>query len=77
MRYQQPSIKDTQTFEQWFSVRQTPRQSGHISISEHFAQWRAMGMEQGNLYEAKVKVEGLGGSGTVDFNEATVVVDEN
>jgi hypothetical protein len=74
MRNQQPSIKGTQTFEQWFSVRQTPRQSGHISISEHFAQWAALGMEQGDMYEAKLKVEGLGGSGIVDFTSATVVV---
>ncbi len=74
MRIEQPSIKGTQTFEQWFSVRKTPRQSGHISISEHFANWEALGMEQGNLYEAKLKVEGLGGSGTVDFTEATVTV---
>ena len=73
-RVQQPSIKGTQTFKQWFSVRQTPRQKGHISISEHFAKWADMGMEQGNLYEAKLKVEGLGGSGVVDFIEATVVV---
>lgn len=74
MRVQQPSIKGTQTFEQWYSVRKTPRLSGHISISEHFAKWKSLGMEAGKLYEAKLKVEGLSGSGTVEFTKGTVVV---
>ncbi len=74
-RVQQPSIKGTQTFEQWFSVRKTPRRSGHISISEHFDKWAELGMDQGRMYEAKLKVEGLGGSGTVDFTTAQVTVE--
>ena len=32
----QPSLHGTANFQQFFSVRQTPRQCGHISISEHF-----------------------------------------
>lgn len=71
---QKPSVKGTQTFEQWYSVRKTQRQSGRITVSEHFAAWRAMGLQTGKLYEAKLKVEGLGGSGTVEFTQATVVV---
>lgn len=74
MRVQQPSVKGTQTFEQWYSVRKTPRLSGHISISEHFAKWKSLGMEAGKLYEAKLKVEGLSGSGTVEFTKGTVTV---
>lgn len=30
---------DTQTYLQFFSVRQTPRQCGHIDISAHFKKW--------------------------------------
>lgn len=73
-RVNQPSIKGTNTFNQWYSVRKTPRLGGHISISEHFSQWKALGMPTGKLYEAKLKVEGLSGSGTVDFTKATVTV---
>lgn len=71
---QKPSVKGTQTFEQWYSVRKTARQEGRISVSEHFAAWRSMGLQTGKLYEAKLKVEGLGGSGTVEFTQATVKV---
>jgi endo-1,4-beta-xylanase len=73
-RVQQPSIKGTQTFEQWYSVRTSQRRSGRISVSEHFAQWRVLGMRTGKLYEAKLKVEGLNGSGSVEFTKATVEI---
>lgn len=68
----QPSIHGTATFPQFFSVRQTPRQCGHISISEHFKQWATYGMNLGKMYEAKVLVEVGGGSGSIDFTTATV-----
>jgi hypothetical protein len=74
VRTNQPSIQGTRTFDQWYSVRKTPRQSGHISISEHFDHWKRLGMQQGKLYEAKLKVEGLSGSGTVEFTQGTVMV---
>jgi endo-1,4-beta-xylanase len=71
----QPSIQGTATFQQWYSVRKTGRQCGHISISEHFKQWVSVGGAQlGKMYEAKLLVEALGGSGTVDFTKGTVVV---
>lgn len=62
------------TFDQYFSVRQTPRQCGHISISEHFAQWSALDLDLGDLEEAKLLVEAQDGTGTIDFSTATVVV---
>jgi hypothetical protein len=70
----QPSIQGTTTFQQWWSVRKTGRQCGHVSISEHFAQWASMGMAAGKMHEAKLLVEGFNGSGTVDFTTATVVL---
>ncbi len=76
VRDQKPSILGTRTFDQWFSVRKEGRQSGHISISEHFEKWKEMGYIEGGLYEAKLKVEGFGGTGTVDFTKATVQVGE-
>jgi hypothetical protein len=69
----QPSIQGTATFQQFFSVRQSARQCGHISISEHFKEWASLGMTLGKMFEAKLLVEAMGGSGTIDFTKATVV----
>ena len=69
----QPSITGSNaTFVQFFSVRQTARQCGHISISAHFAKWASLGMALGNMYEAKILVEVGGGTGSIDFTTATV-----
>ena len=69
----QPSIQGTATFQQFFSVRQSARQCGHISISAHFKEWASLGMTLGKMFEAKLLVEAMGGSGTIDFTNATVV----
>ena len=51
-------------FLQFFSIRQTRRQSGTISITEHFREWERIGMKLGdNMYEAKFLVEAGGGTG--------------
>jgi len=54
-------------FQQYFSVRQSRRQSGTISITEHFKEWEKIGMKLGsNMYEAKFLVEAGGGMGWFD-----------
>jgi endo-1,4-beta-xylanase len=68
----QPSIQGNQTFDQFFSVRQTPRSCGHISITEHFKKWAELGLKLGNLYEARVLAEAGGGVGSIDFTKATL-----
>jgi len=65
---------DNQTFDQYFSVRQNARQCGHISISEHFAQWTSLGLQLGKLEEAKLLLEAQDSTGSIDFTMATVVV---
>lgn len=62
------------TFVQFFSVRQTPRQCGHISISQHYAKWASLGLVLGNMVEAKLLVEvgGGGGTGSINFTSASV-----
>jgi hypothetical protein len=63
-------------FDQFWSVRQEPRQCGHVSISEHFEHWQSLDMDMsGLLRESMIVVEALRGTGTVDFASATVQVD--
>ena len=63
-RYNILSIEGISTFQQYFSIRQTPRQKGTISITKHFKEWEKMGMVLGkNMYEAKFHVESDSGSG--------------
>jgi hypothetical protein len=61
-------------FQQVLSVRQNPRQCGHVSISEHFRQWGRMGINLGLMKEAKVLVEAGGGNGSITFTHANVTV---
>ena len=63
----QPSIHGTATFPQFFSVRQTPRQCGHISISEHWKKWNSLQMTLGKMYEAKLLLEAGGGTGSITY----------
>jgi len=74
-RVNKPSIIGDQTFYQYFSIRTTARQCGHISISEHFKGWEKLGLDLGKLYEAKMLVESQDSSGTVDFTKVTVQVE--
>lgn len=61
---------------QFFSVRQSARQCGHISISQHFSEWARLGLTLGKLDSADLVVEAMGnGSGTVEFTTGTVRAD--
>jgi len=67
-RVNKPSIDGTQTFTQYFSVRQTPRRSGTISITKHFDEWKKLNMPLGNMYECKFLVEAGGGVGWLELS---------
>ncbi|HVY37557.1 MAG TPA: glycoside hydrolase family 11 protein, partial [Polyangia bacterium] len=74
-RTNKPAITgDNQTFDQYFSVRQSARQCGHISISQHFSQWTSLGLQLGKLEEAKLLAEAQDSTGSVVFTTATVVL---
>jgi hypothetical protein len=60
---------------QYWSIRQSGRQCGTITISEHFKAWEAAGMPMGGLLEAKILVETGGGTGSIDFPVAKVTAE--
>jgi endo-1,4-beta-xylanase len=67
VRENKASIDGQKTFTQYFSIRQTLRKNGTISITEHFIKWEELGMDLGNMYEAKFLVEAGGGTGWLDL----------
>lgn len=75
-RVDKPAITGpSETFDQYFSIRQTPRQCGRISVSEHFARWEELGLPLGKLHEVKLLLEAQFNSGSIAFTTATVVVE--
>jgi endo-1,4-beta-xylanase len=69
-RTNEPSIEgDNSNFDQYFSVRQTPRKCGTISVTEHFKAWNDRDLKMGTLYEVALLAE-AGAYGV--HNEATV-----
>jgi hypothetical protein len=59
---------------QYYSVRTTPRDCGTISITEHFEYWESFNQTMGNLLEVKLIAEVGGETGRVDFPVANVTV---
>jgi endo-1,4-beta-xylanase len=59
---------------QFYSVRQTARTCGQISITEHFKAWAAAGMTLGKMDQAQILVEVGGGTGSVSFPVANVTL---
>ena len=60
-------------WDQYWSIRQSARQCGTITISEHFKAWETAGLAMGGgLLEAKILVETGGGQGSIEFPVAKV-----
>jgi endo-1,4-beta-xylanase len=73
-RTNQPSIKGTATFKQYWSVRTSKRTSGTISVSQHFAKWESLGMPMGKMYEVALTVEGYQSSGSASVTSNTLSI---
>lgn len=73
-RYNQPSIEGTSTFNQYWSVRQSKRSSGTISVSEHFKKWESLGMPMGKMYEVAFTVEGYQSNGSANVYTNTLSI---
>lgn len=73
-RVNQPSIIGTATFKQYWSVRQSKRSGGTISVSEHFKKWESLGMTMGKMYEVALTVEGYQSSGSASVTSHTLTI---
>jgi hypothetical protein len=60
------------SWQQYWSIRQSARQCGTITISDHFKAWEAAGLKMGGLLEAKILIETGGGTGNIEFPYANV-----
>jgi endo-1,4-beta-xylanase len=63
----QPSIKGTQTFQQYLSIRSSGRSSGTVTLQNHFDAWSKAGMKLGSLNYQVLAVESWSGSGKGQF----------
>ncbi|MBQ8966323.1 glycoside hydrolase family 11 protein [Ruminococcus sp.] len=82
-RYDQPSIDGTQTFDQFWSVRQVKPEAdgtkieGTISVSKHFDAWEQIGLHLGNMHEVALNIEGYQSKGQATIYQNDLVIDGN
>ncbi|MCM1270638.1 MAG: glycoside hydrolase family 11 protein [Ruminococcus flavefaciens] len=83
VRENQPSIHGTETFEQYWSVRQdNPAQNnvkkeitGRISVSKHFEAWEKVGLDMsGTMYEVALNIEGYQSNGSANVIKNGLVI---
>ncbi|PTB37969.1 uncharacterized protein TrAFT101_011923 [Trichoderma asperellum] len=63
-RVNEPSIVGTATFNQYISIRSSPRSSGTVTIQNHFDAWAKAGLNLGTMNFQVIAVESWSGSGS-------------
>ncbi len=85
VRNNQPSIHGTETFYQYWSVRQDnpatnnvkKNISGRISVSKHFEAWEKAGLDMsGKMFEVALNIEGYQSNGSAVVNKNGLVIGE-
>lgn len=80
-RFEQPSIDGTQTFDQYWSVRQikpygdSSKLEGSVPVSKHFYAWEKCGLELGKMYEVALTIEGYQSKGKANVYKNELVID--
>ena len=67
----------TGTWTQMISTRQTARQCGTVTVSDHFKAWEAQGWTLGTLSSVHINIEVGGGTGSIQFPVANVTTTSN
>lgn len=81
-RYEQPSIDDIQTFDQYWSVRREKpvgdgtKIEGTISVSKHFDAWKKCGLELGKMYEVALNIEGYQSTGKAEIYKNDLKIED-